>query len=122
MGIGDRMTRSSSVVARHNRRLNRAVHVIVSALNFWHFGYKFDEMELLRRAPSDQHLCLYGRIRALIESDGTADIGTVPEAGRRFPELIARLGDLSDFLTRHGVTSMPYEKCFEGVSGQTERG
>ena len=115
MGVGARMTRSSSSVARHNRRLNRAVHTVVAALNFWHSGGSFDDMELLRRVPSDQHLCLYGRIRALIESDGAAEIGTIPSSGRRFNELVARLGDLSAFLTRHGIASSPYEKCFDGV-------
>lgn len=36
-------------------------------------------------------------------------------AGRRFPQLLARLGELSELITTTGITSQPYTKDYEGL-------
>ena len=72
-------------------------------------------MELLRREPGPHHVALYQRIKALIMSDSACDLGNVPSAGRKFPELNARVAELSDFLTKHGCTPNVYDKSFAGV-------
>ena len=71
-------------------------------------------MDLLRREPNAQHRQLYARIRSFIESDSPASIASVPNAGRRFPELSARLSELSDFMTAVGPSANPYDKSFAG--------
>ena len=49
------------------------------------------------------------------KSDGPATSFSLPKSGRKFPELIGRLGELSSFLTALGVSSNPYEKAYAGV-------
>ena len=114
LGAFNRMSIDSSADSKHTRHLTQAVHVLVCALNYWYSGGRHGDMELLMRGPSKQHLLLYARIRSLIVSDGPAVVEQVPAAGRRFPELSARLGELSDFLTRVGCTANPYDKSYAG--------
>ena len=114
MGSLNRMTRSGSAHSKHNRHLSQVVLVIVSALNFWYAGGKHGDIELLRREPSRHHLLLYQRIRFLVKLDSDACVEELPKAGRRFPELAARLGELSDALTQMGASSNPYDKTFAG--------
>lgn len=60
------------------------------------------------------HLSLFRRLRFLIKSDWPAMIPDLPKAGRKFPQLIARLSELSECLTRIGPSANPYEKQFSG--------
>ena len=114
LGAFDRKTRSSSNDSKANQALAQAVHVVVMALNYWYSGGRFVEAELLQRMPSSHHVQLYDRIRCLIRSEGPAEIGNMPSAGRRFPELMARLCELTDALTKLGALNNPYEKSFAG--------
>lgn len=109
-----RTPRSSSASSRHSYHISRAIHVVVMTLNFWHFGGSWCDLELLRREPSCQHLCLFKRLRFLIKSDWPAKIPDLPKAGRKFPQLIARLSELSECLTRIGPSANPYERQFSG--------
>lgn len=108
-----RMPHDLSLVKRKRIHLNRAVHIIVLALNFWHFGGHVD-LGSLGRAPSTQHLCLFARIRRLIRSEGLACFETLASSGRRLPQLVARLGELSDALTLLGPSCNPYDRSFQG--------
>lgn len=54
-----RTPRSSSASSRHSYHISRAIHVVVMTLNFWHFGGSWCDLELLRREPSCQHICLF---------------------------------------------------------------
>ena len=110
-----RMPESSSASVRHARQISRATHVIVMALNFWHFGGHVCDLELLRREPTCQHLSLFKRLRFLIKSDWPAEVLHLPKAGRKFPQLVARISELSECLTNLGPSSNPYEKAFSGV-------
>ena len=114
-GVFGRMPDSSSASLRHTRHISRAIHVIAMALNFWHFGGHVCDLELLRMEPSRQHLSLFQRLRFLIKSDWPAEVPNLPKAGRKFPQLTARLSELSDCLTFLGPSSNPYEKIFNGV-------
>ena len=107
-----------AVCSSHKRRSihrSRALHVIVMALNFWHSGGSFPDDHQLQRSPNRLHQTLYKRIRALLRSDGPAFAFEATKAGRRFPELVARLGELSEVLTKNGCSASPYEKSFVGV-------
>ena len=100
---------------RRSIHRSRALHVVVMALNFWHSGGSFPEDHQLQRSPNKLHQTLYKRLRALLRSDGPAFAFEATKAGRRFPELVARLGELSDVLTKNGCSASPYEKSFPGV-------
>ncbi len=109
-----RMPASLSQSKRRMVHLQRAVHTMCMALNYWHAGGNFGDLELLRRRPNDLHRCLYGRLVSIIRSEGLASTFSMVRSGRRFPNLVARLGELSDELTRVG-SGDPYKKAFSGV-------
>ena len=75
----------------------------------------FPESSSLQRAPNRLHRVLYRRIRSLLKSDGPALAFETTKAGRRFPELVARLSELSSVLTYNGTSGDPYDKTFSGV-------
>ena len=99
----------------HSIHLSRAVFVIVCALNFWYAGGRSIDVSTFRRVPNSLHRNLFQKVRNLIKSDGLATSFSLPKSGRKFPELIGRLGELSSFLTALGVSSNPYEKAYAGV-------
>ena len=80
--------------------IGRLLHIITMAFNFWHFGGDFVPAELLGRAPSSVHRRFYARVRAFIKSESQSSTFSVAKAGRRFPQLVARLCDLSLSLTK----------------------
>eukprot|EP00438_Fugacium_kawagutii_P005971 Skav202222 [mRNA] locus=scaffold2694:32189:41526:+ [translate_table: standard] len=98
------------------RRINfrRAMHVIVMALNFWWSGSSFIPLELLRRVPSTCQRALLLRLVNLVLADGPGETFQVLASGRRFPVLIARLGELSACATRLGASAGPYERTYPG--------
>ena len=112
--VFDRMPAGVSATKRRLCHLKRAVHVICMALNFWHSGFQFGDVELLRREPNSQHKVLFGRLVSLIRSDGLSSSFVIKKSGRRIPNLIAKLGELSELLTKQGSVS-PYEKSYAGV-------
>ena len=96
--------------------MSRALHLVVCAMNFWHSGGLFCDLEALRRKPNREHFVFYERVRLLIRSDWSApETTSLPCAGRRFPELVARLSEISDALTKLGAGSNPYDKSFAGL-------
>ena len=110
-----RMPVTISAARRRSIHLARAVHLVCMALNFWHGGGVFVEERLLQRSPNKMHQTLYGRIKALVRSDGSSEMFPISQTGRKFPNLLARLSELSNWLTLHGPSSDPYSKCFSGV-------
>ena len=115
IGCFDRMPAALSNARRHALHMSRTVAVICMALNFWYSGGRSAPDTQLLRGPNKQHRCLFERIRSLLKSDGPATGFSIPSAGRRFPELCARLGEVSDMLTLQGVSNNPYDKSFSGV-------
>ena len=115
IGCFDRMPAIMSKARKHALHMSRTVSVVCMALNFWHSGGRVPPDTSLLRGPNKQHRCLFERIRSLIKSDGLATGFSIPGAGRRFPELCARLSEISDMLTLQGVSSDPYGKAFGGV-------
>eukprot|EP00435_Cladocopium_sp_Y103_P053730 s754_g17.t1 len=111
----DRMPSGLSSTKRKLIHLRRAVHAVCMALNFWFFDGRWVGDEALRRQPNAEHLALYKRVAALIRSDGLAESFPLAKSGRKHPELISKLGELSDLLTAHGGGSASYEKGFSGI-------
>ena len=119
-GIFGRVPQGISSAKRRVLHLRRALHVICMCLNFWHAGGSFNQMELLGRPPSSVHGSIYRRVIGFIKSDGLFDEFPFVKAGRRFPQLGARLSELSEWTTRTGVASTPYGRCFEGMEVEAQ--
>ena len=111
----DRMPKGCSSSSRHAIHLKRTIHCVAMALNYWHFGGGSLSEQHLWREPNAEHRALYARIGALIKSDGLAENFMISKSGRKAPELIARLSELSTLLTARGIGNTTYEKSFAGV-------
>lgn len=111
----DRMPPGSSASKRRRLHLCRALHVMCMALNFWHSGGSFSDLELIGRPSTSLHRSIYKRLKALLLSDVQFPASSMVRAGRRFPQLLARLGELSEAVTFQGITSQPDTKDFEGI-------
>jgi hypothetical protein len=113
-GVFAKMPSGLSSVRRARILFRRAVTLVTLALNFWWNGCRFLDDRSLTRIPSPAQRTIYGRICDLLQVDGPQDVFCVAEAGRKFPQLIARLGELSDAVTSLGVRSSTYDRTFEG--------
>ena len=113
-GVFDRMPLGLSQHRRAKIHFRRAVVLVTLALNFWWSGNKFIDKDLLRRVPSSPQLLIIERIKNFMQADGFQIPVPVVSAGRRFPQLIARLSELSSALTNLGPQSSPYSHVFEG--------
>ena len=115
-GIFAKMPLGLSSSKRRRYHFKRALHVIVMALNFWWSNNSFIPLELLGRIPSPSQLRMFRRVASLMLADGPVEPFEVLQSGRRFHFLTARLGELSDAVTKLGAGSGPYEKVYAGHS------
>ena len=115
-GVFARMPSGLSASKRCKIHFRRAIHVMVMALNFWWAGSCFISIEHLRRTPSKSQRSFLHRLSGLVLADGPLESFEVIRSGRRFPQLVARLCDLSDVLAKLGVGAGPYERTFSGHS------
>eukprot|EP00435_Cladocopium_sp_Y103_P065962 s448_g28.t1 len=90
------------------------MHIVVMALNCWWTGNCFIDLGLLERAPSLSQKRLLKRILSLVLADGLFETFEVPKSGRRFPQVLARLAELSDVVTKLGAGAGPYEATYPG--------
>ena len=111
----DRMPSGVSLKSRERRHLQKAIHTICMALNFWFSGGKWIDDASLKREPNLEHLALYSRLASLIRSDGLAGSFPLAKSGRKAPELIARLSELSGLVTALGTSLSGYGKGFSGM-------
>lgn len=114
VGIFERMPPGLSAIRRRKWHFRRALHVVVMALNFWWSGSRTIPMELLGRTPSPSQKSIYRRIASLMLADGPSKDFSVLKSGRRFPQLLARLSELSGAVTKLGIGSGPYERIYPG--------
>ena len=114
VGIFAKMPSKLSPLKQAEVHFQRAVTVIVLALNFWWSGGHFVEDTALMRVPSSAQRTIYGRISDLLQVDGPSMDFCLSKSGRRVPQLVARLSELSEAFTSLGVQSAAYEKTFEG--------
>ena len=90
VSIWARMPPNISAKKRRSLHFRRYFFCLIMALNFWHSGGDFACLEKIGAFP-----CV--------------------RAGRRFPELIARLAELSDMVTSPGVSGDSYSKTYPGL-------
>lgn len=113
-GIFAKMPPGLSSTKRRQVHFRRALHVVIMALNFWWAGSSFIPLKLLERTPSQSQRAIVRRLSGLLLADGPTDHFEVLGSGRRFPQLLARLGELSQCITKLGVGAGPYEKIYPG--------
>ena len=114
-GIFDRMPAHASLSQRRRLHLKRVLHVLIMALNYWRGGLGvFPNKALLQRCPSKVHRTIYHKVMSIVVADGPESASfKVLKSGRRFPQLGARLGELSDCLSKRGPAG-PYSFMFKG--------
>ena len=86
------------------------------ALNFWHGGGDFGMLQELSRPITPVHSAIFRRVKSLMRTDGQFPAFPVIRAGRRFPQLVARLREATDFICQSGAAANPYNKEFPGTS------
>ena len=110
-----RMPPGTAAKSRRRIHYGRVLHVLVAALNYWHFGGFCGDLSSMGRAPTSAHLRIYSRLRSFIRSDSGMPPVKIAKAGRRFPQLVARLGEISESVTKLGLSQDPYSRSFQGV-------
>lgn len=116
--FGDHLGRMPSSSNRRQRariHISRATHAIVMALiNYLHCGPSVD-MSLLGRELSPLHFRVYAKVKSFLKTEVGTEPFLAPSAGRRFPELDARLNELSSVVTQLGLSGNPYSRAFSGA-------
>ena len=115
VGVFAKMPSGLSSIRRAKIHFRRAVTIIVLALNFWWNGSRFVSDVSLTRVPSPSQRAIFVRIENLLQVDGPSESFCISGSGRKFPQLIARLAELSGALTNLGPGANPYDKTFDGV-------
>ena len=100
VGAFDRRPRETSS-SRRTRLVCQVLHIMAMALNFWRSGGRFFSKDQLERKPSSLHM--FRRWRRLLLADGPRGVFEIASSGRRFPQLGARINELSDVLTKLGL-------------------
>ena len=73
------------------------------------------DMAKLGRAPTSAHRRMHRRVESFLRSDQGMDSFKVSKAGRKFPQLVARIGELTESVTRLGLHGDQYTKTFVGA-------
>ena len=110
----DRIDSKWSFRKRARVHQQRALHIMVLALNYWHYDGSFVPLDQLGRKPSSLHLHVHNQLRKLLRSEVPAEPFPIAKAGRRFPQLSARLSELCHFTTSLGLSGQPYSRAFQG--------
>ena len=110
-----RMPPGCSSSKRHKIHFLRALNVVVLALNFWWSDGRDTDNHHLGRVLNRRQLAVVSRIKSILLADGPGIEVPSMSCGRKFPQLIARLSELSDGVTRLGVGAGPYSKVFQGA-------
>ena len=115
--FGDHLGRMPPSCNRRQRariHLARATHAIVMALNYVHCGSSID-FSLLGRELSPLHYRVYRNVSSFLKTEVSTEPFLVPSAGRRFPQLDARLNELSSVVANLGLSGSPYSRAFPGT-------
>ena len=118
LGCFGRMTPDMSVRERKALSLRRVAYMVVYALNFWHYNGPPPDMDQLGRAPTSAHCRIHRRVESFIRSDQGMPSFMIAKAGRRFPQLIARISELSESVTRRGLGGDQYSRTFPGCQNE----
>ena len=88
--------------------LRSALHLVVMALNFVHAGLRPIPAHLLQRPPNAAHISVFKRVSGYLRACCRLGASVPFCAGRRGTHLVARQGELLDFLVSAGLGEEGY--------------
>ena len=100
---------------RAQNGLDRALHVVICALNFSYFSSSFPDLQLIRRQPNEAQTRAIGHLRLLLRA---CDPGTpikVAASGRKNLHLLARLQELTRAALALGFNDSVYHEEAAGT-------
>eukprot|EP00435_Cladocopium_sp_Y103_P017354 s93_g4.t1 len=104
--------------SRERRRaaFDKAFHIIVMAVNYWHADFCFVPARALAVVPNSAQLECLASLRRFLKAFGSCGGEFhVPSSGRRTSSLLSQLSDLTTFMTTHGLNSEGYHYGFQGI-------
>ena len=107
---------ASSKCSKRDEAVSRALHVVVSALNYVFFSKGYPPLDLLRRQPNEIQARAISHLRLLIESCDRKQPTVIAASGRRNLLLMARLKELALAADALGLSSYPYAETKSQVS------
>ena len=100
--------------------LMRALHVVVSALNFVYCARGFPPLDLLRRQPNPAQQRALDLLRVLLSACDPGSPVEVASSGRRNLQLLARLQELSEAADALGFRANPYHEDLDKIPVQVD--
>ncbi|CAE7042221.1 unnamed protein product [Symbiodinium sp. CCMP2592] len=106
--------------ARARVGIRRLTCAVVAALNFVHSGGSFAVRDQMRRLPNAAQAKSLRYIEGLVRSCGSVGAIDVVAATRRTSELVARLGEVTEHVTRAAPGCDPCGPAFPGIAMSSE--
>ena len=91
--------------------VDRALHVIVMALNFVYHSKSYAPLELLRRQPNEVQQKAIDRLRLFLKASNHGKRIEVAACGRKNLQLLTRLKELAVAAEQLGLSSSPYQEA-----------
>eukprot|EP00435_Cladocopium_sp_Y103_P014486 s4341_g3.t1 len=90
--------------------LDRALHVMISALNYMYWSRSSPPLDLLRRQPNELQAGAIAKLRQLLKACDPGEPIQVAGSGRRNLQLMARLQELALAAESLGLMRRPYQE------------
>ena len=96
--------------------INRALHVLVCALNYVYMASSFPPLDLIRRQPNKVQSQALENLRLLLQACDQDKPIHVESSGRKNLLLLSRLQELAQAVDALGLSSSPYHTGRQGLS------
>ena len=94
--------------SRREKAIDRALHVLVSALNYTYMANSFPPLDLIRRQPNLHQRRALRELRLLLSANDRGAEVQVSTSGRKNLGLLSRLQELAQAVDALGISSGPY--------------
>ena len=105
---------------KRERAVDRALHVVVSALNYIYMASSFPPVELIRRQPNPQQKKALLDLRLLLSANDHGQVIEVACSGRKNLRLLSRLQELATAVDALGLSTGPYATGHQGAQVKTD--
>ena len=95
-------------VGKKNFGVTKALHVLISALNYVYWSRSSPPLDLLRRQPNDLQSRAISRLKVLLEACDHNSPVEVAACGRKNLQLVTRLKELAQAADALGLSGDPY--------------
>ena len=90
--------------------VDKALHVIISALNYIYCASSFPDLQLIRRQPNSHQRRAIEHIRLLLRACDPGQLVHIESSGRKNLQLLARLQELAQATDALGLSGSPYSR------------